>query len=181
MGQRLIISENEKKDIRKLYYESPSEDDDSMDNPLNNVEFRKIIDDAMSGKITPEEAEMRIKILLLTYSVKNIKDIFEKYPDVAQKINDSDVVQIIKDTVRTANDDPYNFFIYNHARPVEDLSDVQTKHIYGEMIIDGVIENFMNVYPELDDNDDEWVDDLTNYIKFYHDDLLFEGFNETDF
>lgn len=180
MGKRLIISENEKKDIRKLYYESPS-DDDPM-GLMNNDEFMKIIADGLAGKITPEEAEMRIKILLLTDSVKPIKEIFEEYPDVAEKINDSDVIRILKDTIRTANDDPHSFFIYNHVRPVEDLSDLQSKHIYGEMIIDGVIEKFVNVYyPELDYNDFNWKSDLINYIKFYHDDLLFEGFNKMNF
>ena len=54
-----ILSESEKNEIRKLYYES---DEDQIRNLLDNEEFRTIFTDFSSGKITEKEIQYEKKI-----------------------------------------------------------------------------------------------------------------------
>lgn len=163
-----ILSESEKNEIRKLYYES---DEDQIRNLLDNEEFRTIFTDFSSGKITEKEMEMRVKIMLLGEEVKYLREIFEKHPHIAEKVKDSDVLQMTRDTIRTVNNNTGAFF-----GNYEDMK-MLPKHAYSTMIIVGVIDKLEKMFPELK-SDLDWSSDFVNYMKFFHDDVLFGGFDE---
>lgn len=163
-----ILTESEKKEIRKLYYES---DEDQIKKLLDNEEFRQIFTDFSSGRITEKEMEMKVKIMLLGEEVKYLREIFEDYPHIAERVKDSDVVEMTRDTIRTVNNNSDAFF-GNYG----DLNMVP-KHAYSTMIIAGLIKRLEDMYPELK-RDLDWSGDFINYMKFYHDDMLFGGFDE---
>lgn len=144
----------------------------------------KLISDFTSGKIDEKEMEMRMKFLLLEDSVKYLDEIFEDFPEVAEKVTDSYLQKIIGWVIKVVNSEPEHFF---NGFDKEDLD----KITYGIVIMRNVLKEIRNKFPVLNLPEDDpygsqssesetMYSDLVNYIKFYHDDLLFDGFEELD-
>ena len=144
----------------------------------------KLISDFTSGKIDEKEMEMRMKLLFLEDSVKYLDEIFEDFPEVAEKVTDSYLQKMVGWVIKVVNSEPEHFF---NGLDKEDLD----KRTYGDVIIGNVLKEIRNKFPILNLPEDEsdrsqssesetMYSDLVNYIKFYHDDLLFDGFEELD-
>ena len=167
-----ILTEEEKKQIRDLYF-SNTLTEDKFGEFLSD-EFRQIFDDFASGRITEKEMEMRVKLALLEEEVKFLKDIFVDYPEIAERVQDSNLVQLIDWVKQRVNSAPDLFF------PSVESKEELSKHEYSNIIIAGVISELFNLFPDLKGSEDV-SDDLVNYLKFYHDDELFSGLDELNF
>jgi hypothetical protein len=59
--------------------------------------------------------EMRVKLALLEEEVKFLKDIFVDYPEIAERVQDSNLVQLIDWVKQRVNSAPDLFFRENNA------------------------------------------------------------------
>jgi len=176
MKRVIRLTESDLKNIvlkviaEKRLREEEYEDDDSMKRfaKFTMSELPDLIKDVQSGKMSYEELTAKMKLAILEKDVKYLSDILEDFPEIAEKLTDSYLQQVIGWVIDGVNSNPDYFASLPSGYELD-------KHEYSDYVINDVIQEILSKFPVLQ-NEDEVAVDLENYIKFYHDDLLFKGF-----